>query len=285
MRFSERIGKKKPKCGLQIESMDTDLKNGLWNILYILTIDKIRKQKHIGDRNRWEGFIKALWYGFFNLPLDEIVESNTDRVKKYIKEWFFNAQWYEVYDFLEFVAKLKGPIDTNRFKRGCNEVLERELSGYRFVGDEVAPITNKIEVNEIEKALETSAEHNLKGVHKHLESALDKLSDRENPDYRNSIKESISSVESLCIIISKDKKATLGQALKKIEDTVGLHPALKSGFNSIYGYTSDEGGIRHAMIDDPNCDFDDAKYMLVSCSAFVNYLIMKASKAGLIDQD
>ena len=47
----------------------------------------------------------------------------------------------------------------------------------------------------------------------------------------------------------------------------GLHAALKNGFSSIYGYTSDEGGIRHAMIDDNPCDFDDAKYMLVSCSA------------------
>ena len=75
----------------------------------------------------------------------------------------------------------------------------------------------------------------------------------------------------------------MGKALKLIEDTVGLHPALKKGFSSIYGYTSDEGGIRHAMIDDNPCEFDDAKYMLVSCSAFVNYLIMKASKAGLIE--
>jgi hypothetical protein len=125
----------------------------------------------------------------------------------------------------------------------------------------------------------------LKGVHKHLESALEKLSDRKNPDYRNSIKESISAVESLCIIISKNPKASLGQALKAIEDKVGLHQALKQGFEKIYGYTSNEGGIRHAMIDESTCDFDDAKYMLVSCSAFINYLIMKASKAGLIDKD
>jgi len=71
--------------------------------------------------------------------------------------------------------------------------------------------------------------------------------------------------------------------LKKIKDKIGLHPALEKGFGAIYGYTSDQGGIRHAMIDESTCDFEDAKYMLVSCSAFVNYLIMKANKAGLIE--
>ena len=30
------------------------------------------------------------------------------------------------------------------------------------------------------------------------------------------------------------------------------------------------------------CDFEDAKYMLVSCSAFINYLIQKANKIGVI---
>ena len=71
--------------------------------------------------------------------------------------------------------------------------------------------------------------------------------------------------------------------MKKIKDKIGLHPALEKGFGAIYGYTSDQGGIRHAMIDESTCDFEDAKYMLVSCSAFVNYLIMKANKAGLIE--
>ena len=74
----------------------------------------------------------------------------------------------------------------------------------------------------------------------------------------------------------------MGQALKLIKEKVGLHSALEKGFSSIYGYTSDADGIRHAMIDDSACDFDDAKYMLVSCSAFINYLVMKAAKSGLI---
>ena len=44
--------------------------------------------------------------------------------------------------------------------------------------------------------------------------------------------------------------------------------------------TSSEG-MRHALLDEPNLDFEDAKFMLVSCSAFVNYLRSRAAKAGL----
>ena len=110
---------------------------------------------------------------------------------------------------------------------------------------------------------------------------MDKLSDRKEPDYRNSIKESISAVESIAQLVSKSPGATLGDALKVIDKHVDIHPALKKGFLAIYGYTSDSDGIRHALLDAPTCGFEDAKYMLVSCSAFVNYLIAKATNAGI----
>jgi len=56
-----------------------------------------------------------------------------------------------------------------------------------------------------------------------------------------------------------------------------LHNALKTGFSAIYGYTSDAEGIRHALLDKSDLKFDDAKFMLVACTAFVNYLIGKTA--------
>jgi hypothetical protein len=47
----------------------------------------------------------------------------------------------------------------------------------------------------------------------------------------------------------------------------------------MYGYTNDTEGIRHALLEEPTLDADDARFMLVSCSAFVNYLKSKVSKA------
>ena len=47
----------------------------------------------------------------------------------------------------------------------------------------------------------------------------------------------------------------------------------KSGFDKIYAYTNDKkNGIRHAIVEQPNePDYYDAKYMIVSCSVFINY--------------
>ena len=103
------------------------------------------------------------------------------------------------------------------------------------------------------------------------------LADRNQPDYENSIKESISAVEALCEILTgtKGKEATLGKMIKKLEDNgVEIHSGLKSAFNILYGYTSDANGIRHAGdIGGPASTFEEAKFMLVSCCAFVNYLM------------
>lgn len=57
-----------------------------------------------------------------------------------------------------------------------------------------------------------------------------------------------------------------------------IHGAMKNAFSSLYGYASDENGIRYGGIDFANAPAEDAKYMLVFCSAFINYLIEKWSK-------
>lgn len=102
--------------------------------------------------------------------------------------------------------------------------------------------------------------------------------DRDQPDYRNSIKESISAIEALCKKISGNEKGTLGDCLKVIEDRGHIHPAMKRAFLQLYGYTSDQGGIRHALADGNEAPtLEEARYMLVICCAFSNYLISKMS--------
>jgi hypothetical protein len=180
--------------------------------------------------------------------------------------------------------RLGGPVDTEAFKEEINKVLIREQSGYRFVGNEIAPIASELEAKAVEEALDMAEEQHLVGLREHLQSALEKLSDKQHPDYRNSVKESISAVESVCKTISGRPNAELRDAIKALKDKgIALHPALEQGIIKIYAWTSDADGIRHGMTDQSTCDFDEAKYMLVSCSALVNYLIGKATKAGLLN--
>ena len=225
--------------------------------------------------------IENIWANLLKQSLDTI-PYRWDDVYKTIRDYFFNSPWYFAYDFIEFVANTyRIPLFNQKFIAECNSTLEREASAYRFVDAKIVQIISKEEIAEIEEALGTNEA--LGPMAHHLKRALDLLADRKSPDYRNSIKESISSVEALCRRITSDDNATLGDALNLIEKEgkITLHPALKKSFNSLYGYTSAADGIRHALLDESKSDFEDAKFMLVSCSAFVNYLIAKSSKARI----
>ena len=66
----------------------------------------------------------------------------------------------------------------------------------------------------------------------------------------------------------------IDKAIAILERAGSLHPSFKVAISKLYGYTSDEGGIRHCIIEeDSNVGFAEAKFMLVACSAFVNMLI------------
>ncbi len=277
MRFSQRIGKSPVREAFQVKSMDDDLKTTLWNVLYTFYLEGFTKVSYTHKANGFQ-FAQDLWRDFFKWSIDSIPGRSGPFMEK-VRAWFKAAEWDEVYDLIEHVAQYNRAVGNGTFEAACNNFLEREMSGYRFLDTVLVQITSEAELAEIEAALQNARRTALTGVQEHLSDALTKLSDRKNPDYRNSIKESISAVESIARVISGE--STLGKALKIIEDRVGLHPALKKGFSAIYGYTSDEGGIRHALMESPNCDFEDAKYMLVSCSAFINYLVVKADKAGI----
>lgn len=286
--FSQRKGIKSVKSVMQVDSMDPELRNGLWDALTVFYWDQVKdkallKDGWVCENEKIDALVKKLWHNYFKRPIDTLKDYWPDTYKE-IRKYFFTCNWNEVYDFIEFIAN-NYPDEYNsvnsKFMDFCNSVLKRELSAYRFVGGKITQITSEEEISEIEEALEISQP--LKPVNVHLNRALDLLADRKSPDYRNSIKESISAVEAICNLITKEKKASLGQALKKIEieSKVSLHPALKDAFSSLYGYTSNAEGIRHALLDEPNLSFEDAKFMLVSCSAFINYLIVKISKAGI----
>jgi hypothetical protein len=279
MKFSERIGIIKAKDSIQIDSIDSELKNGLWNIFHSYYLENF-SERHIQYCGEYE-FILDIWHNFFKKTIDKI-PPETRNVKNELRTWFFQCEWYETYDFIEFCTK-NNLFDIDSIISFYNSILEREVSGYRFVNGLISPITSESEIEEIDQAIDDSKNKNLNGVKIHLENSLRMLSDRNSPDYRNSIKESISAVESMSKTLSSSSKNSLGSALDKIKGKIKLHPALEKGFKQIYGYTSDSDGIRHALMEETTCDFEDAKYMLVSCSAFVNYLIAKGVKAKLLE--
>ncbi len=272
MRFSERKGYKPVSQTIQRDGMSDDLRNRLWNVFQFRIWDTpgflSDPTGGYGERPKMIAFSKSLWHQYFKKPADTRRRDSYDDLQT-VRQYFFSCEWYEVYDFIEFVLQY---FSDNGLSAAINRVLEAELSGFRFVGSVCTDIIDEKEVEMLEQALD---DHNFPGVTAHLRRALELLSDRKKPDYRNSIKESISAVESLAKSITGNPKATLGEALNVINQNAKVHPALLKGFANLYGYASDEGGVRHAMLEDSDISQADARFFLMSCTSFINYLKSK----------
>lgn len=281
MSFSQRMGITPNSKELQIEHIDEELKNGLWNLIEVLYLEEISDSGLISD---FEELIKIIWHDFFKERLSTTPNGYKSDKIKYLERRFFEFTWFRIYDFIEFLLDIYPNNDKkDEIFETFNHLLEREFSGYRIMDGKIVPISNQLEYDEIKETLDgTKYLTALNGTNIHLSKALDLLSDKQNPDYRNSIKESISAVEATARLITGEN--TLGKALNKLESKgLDVNSQLKSGFEKIYAYTNDKSsGIRHSIINVPkNPDFSDAKYMLVSCSSFINYLISKAKKIGM----
>ena len=286
MIFSQRIGKTSASKSLQIEGIDVELKNGLWNIYKTHFLESACDKHEQTNKGSNRPIFYSLWHDFFKASFDEC-HYNYHYAEENIKNFFFTEEWYRVYDLIEFAIQLEGKnneiyFDVEGLVVNTNEVLEREFAGYRIINSRVAPISNIHEVNEIEKAADNLSNFSSLNIcNSHLSASLQMISHKTTPDYRNSIKESISAVEALAKIISGNSKDSLGSAIDKIKGKLKIHGALEKGIKSLYAYTSDSDGIRHALTEEANLDFEDAKFMLISCSAFINYLISKAVKARI----
>lgn len=276
--FSQRIGLKPVEKIIQKNSIDTDLLNCLWSVVYNTILQYHNEQDRYNqdtERSQYaQIIITQCWINFLKKPSDTL-RYNRQAIEV-LRDLYFHWKWNEVYDFLEYLAKNSFKFAKD-FKAQCNRVLERENSAYRFVDNEIIEITSSTEINAINDAIAGAPEM----AKIHLQEALSKLSDRKNPDFRNSIKESISAVETICRMLSGSEKETLGPALKKISTKTELHPAFEAGLLKLYGFTSDESGIRHSLMEESNLSYADAKFMLILCSGFCSYLLGKCAENNI----
>ena len=181
MNFSERYGYKPVRETIQFESMDKPLRNGLWNILKLhCWDDAVYSPSIYGNRyyisktsNKELYFLCIdLWSKHFKEPADELnhdsrhnaivevlhfkgpadeLNPDWEKVLAKLRSRFFKYEWYDVYDFIGFIANnYKKSQFQDIFITECNHTLEEEMSAYRFIGGVITPITEKQEIEEIE---------------------------------------------------------------------------------------------------------------------------------------
>lgn len=284
--FSDRQGIKSENTEIQLKDFDNRTRIQIFNLL--------SEQYHFLYRGQYYGndsvqfFFRYITSEVFCQKIDTRKYIDDDKFFEEINQVIMNNPYDDVLTLVEAISEYWEEELNERYPyRVCadysqeenysvfeqfNNLFKQEYVGYRFIGGLISPISNEIEMDTIQESLDSE----YSAVTSHITKAHSLLANREHPDYENSIKESISSVEAMCEIVTgvRGKEATLGNMLKKLEQKgVVIHSALKSAFNILYGYTSDANGIRHAGdIGGKASTFEEAKFMLISCCAFTNYL-------------
>ena len=280
--FSDRAGLKVENRNIQLTELDERTRVALRNTINLFLDALVLNNRELINNFKRDSVLQNILKRILADVYSEKVNYGSSYDYEYVMEYVYKTiaidAYHAVLTVVEFLAELLH--NTPYGKRAdvysrFNLIFEKEFVGYRFVDGLITPIINEIEVGEIKTAISSP----YKQTNEHLRKSFKMLSDRESPDYENSIKESITAVESICSNILGEGKS-LSEALKKLEDTgMAIHPTLKSAFGTLFGYTSQGKGIRHSgQMGGKDSTFEEAKFMLVSCCAFVNYLIGIKSK-------
>lgn len=272
--FSERYGYTKPSDVIIRERITPEIQNAICSC-YDRLFDELRRYN---IDNGYVALEHHIWLYFLN-ERDRDFVGDDQLVTDYIEE---NHKWYEKIDLIELSIKFlyqyfnknsQGSNTTSFFVHRLNKEFKRLNFAYRVVNSEIVEITAEEEIVTIEDALKNSTSN----IRTHLNKALELYAQRPNGDYRNSIKESISAIEAASRNITGENVLNF----KKMEEKgIFISSVLRQAFEKLYGYTNDKStGIRHELMDDTNApEAEEALFMLVSCSAFINYLNKKIEK-------
>ena len=251
-RFSQRIGARRPpRSGL--EEASPELRTALWNVLH-----KPAFPENDDHRDRALAHARAIW-NHLGWRTDQVPPLPHQMRESLAGEWF-SCGWPEFFDLIEFTARtLATSVSSVRQQwfEMLNRILESKGCAYRFIAEHLVPLTNTAEASEVVRGAESA----IPDVGAHIREAAKLLPPNAGANPRNSIRESIAAA---------------------FEDTHGpIHPSLRQGLVTLYAYTADESGVRHGLIEETaGVSGDDARFMLVTCSAFTNYLVTLSADTG-----
>ena len=269
--FAQAEGFEPLPSQLQLRVISSELSARLWSVTHASLSESISHMRGaplilvLGWP--WDIILENWWVNRLFKNIDEF--PRVDVIKLNVKEVVTSRNYILVFDFIQFVIRHPDcPLD---YGREIAAALEVSRAAYRLVDQTIVPISSDEAGAAVERAMLTAKEAKAKGPHAHLRAAAEALSIGK---WAESIRESVHAVEATAKSIEPNAD-TLGPALKKLQVSIALNPALQRAFSALYGYSSDEKGIRHSLVfgEEANVRERDALFMLGACAAFVDYLL------------
>ena len=248
---------------MQLEELSDDLRREIWNTTRELLLSE-RHTRAVGTYlpsvgkyyfyEEMQRFIERVLGEFLKKSEDEIDPSYGEVINQF-KTVIRKNRFNKVLDLVQFMVndrkygeKLAKPISELFERCAAAYYLDMSRQPYQF-----CPRSNEAQGEATREAIKTIRDGSMEGAATHLRDAAAHI----NADqFADSISDSIHAVESVARQIDPESSQSLGYALNSLEKA-GLikHPALKEAFSKLYGYTSDEQGIRHALLEKntPGC--------------------------------
>lgn len=278
--FSERYGYEQLPGPMQLEQLSDDLRREIWNLFH--NYFSIQEEKYFVFSSIPLDVFRPFEYALGKVlkkPEDEINLSQIPKKKglELFKLSILNLNFDRLLSLTELIVN-RTP-DGSRFAQGIAELFESHSAAYwleitrkpyQFI-----PRSSPEQGHAVQQAIKTVEESGMTGASIHLRKAIECINSQQ---YSDSITDSIHAVESVARLISPKKANTLGPALNSLENAgVINHKVLKNAFSKLYDYTSDEQGIRHALLDkdSPEVGLDEAMFMFGACASFAAYLVNK----------
>ena len=275
--FSLRHGYEDLPKAMRLEELSNDLRREIWNEVRRLLLFHTRRAAsgpYFSSSGR--RLIECVLGRFAKLPEDE-VPTNFRRASDYCKEIVIESRFNRVLDLLEIMIDEQGI--GSPFQHAIDELFKKHVAAYQLDSSgsncQFLPSSSGEQGDSIQQALETLREGNMDGATTHLQEAAGHINARR---FADSIRDSIHAVESAARVLSPKNSKTLTPALNSLEKAGVLkHPTLKSAFVKLYGYTSNEEGIRHPLLESGVADvgLEEALFMFGACASFASYLTEK----------
>ncbi|MGJ5041402.1 MULTISPECIES: AbiJ-NTD4 domain-containing protein [unclassified Bradyrhizobium] len=276
--FAQAEGEEPLPSQLKRTEVSRKLRAILWSYIHTELGRTSVRNTYAYVGGNWKNALMHAHVHLFHLPIDEF-DARFSRATEEVKSVIMRGNWLTFYGWIDHILRLK---PTPQFSHDIQRILTSCLSHYRVVdGAILCPLGSDEEAATVERAfVDLKVAPGLTGGREHLRLASQALT---AGNFADSVRESMHAVESVVRML--EPHADFSKALANLETKTNIHGALKKGFLAIYGFTSDEQGIRHALLDKgaPDVDEADALFMIGACSAFISYLLHKARVTGLFD--
>ena len=275
--FSQSQGYEPIPGPLALEELSEEARRKLWNLLVLIPLGPFSPHIYfVTDIDpRWSSIFQTMHSDFLLRPMDEFPQGDYEHASKFTDTYkraiLHELPFNKVFDL--FLMTMRHPYCPPDFISAVATIFKDCRLAY--VVDTEQPVTILPAVTEQEGeaivgAIKEFREAGIHGAEAHLKKAGELVN---GGDWAGVVRESIHAVESVARQLSPDAK-TLGPALAALERGGRLHSALRGAFDKLYGYTSDEEGIRHPLIENATSPVgqDEAVFMLGACASFASYL-------------